>query len=155
TLPSSSTTGDVPHVRSAWNGSGELPALPHAARRRSCSRKSRLKNGSSETTQEACTFGYTTWSNCEPNAELSSKRSAPVTKTRLRQPICSWMKKPSEFCSEKLSNASFSSALLTRRTWFEIRPVPFACSDSKRYAFSCMPNDVSLEMSSLKSYMSV
>ena len=56
-------------------------------------------DGSSLTTQEALSLGYVTASKLVPKAELSSVRTAAVTKRRSFQTNCCWMNAPTVlFC---------------------------------------------------------
>src|SRR5215218_3906613 len=126
-------------LRSAAYGAGELPARPHAARRRSWSRVGTWKNGSSEITHEAPSLGYTTKSKSSPNAELSSVRSPPVMNTRSRQPSCSCTKKPTVLCSLFPSLAVLVSARPIRFTLLLGSPSALPCSEVKRLAITCEP----------------
>src|SRR5262245_51731839 len=81
-----------PRITPYWlvpaNASGWRPALPQAPRRRNELIASNFQKLSSDTVHVAANFGYFSRSNDDPNAELSSKRTAAVRKRRSRQLSC-------------------------------------------------------------------
>src|SRR5689334_23146529 len=82
----------------------------------------------------------------DPNTELLSTRSAPVTYSRSRHPTCSCAKKPSDLVSTYSLQPECTAARLMSRSEPEAKLVPWEMVFRYCELMYCAPNESADEM---------